>query len=429
MSGLDKYGDLLDRFQILPAAAELAEECERDLRPLFEQADARAEILQYRVLDAFRRNEVSSRHFNPTTGYGYGDEGRAKLAAVYADVLGTEDAIVSPLLMSGTHAISTTLFGLLRPGDYALCITGEPYDTMQQVIRGSESSLENMGVRFVTVPLTEQHTVDLASIENAVDAAVPDLIYIQRSTGYDLRPAFTVEQIGEMIRRVRTLYPGAMVVVDNCYGEFVHDVEPSAVGADVLVGSLIKNPGGGLAQTGGYIAGKRELIERISGRYSAPGVGREIGSYAAGYQYLFQGLFMAPHTVAQALKGVTLAARVFEKAGYDVSPGPLDVRGDITQTILFHNEDALTGFVRGVQRASAVDAHVVPYAWDMPGYEDQVIMAAGTFVQGASLELTADAPIRPPYAAYLQGGLTYAHAKLGVLCGLSDVLRHKEPAG
>lgn len=401
--------------------------CEKDLQPVFEQIDETAELNQYRVLDVFRRREVSSRHFNPTTGYGYGDEGRDKLAQVFADVFGAEDAIVSPLFMSGTHAIGAALFGLLRPGDRVLSVTGEPYDTMQAVIRGSWGSLEDLGISFDTVPLAGAHEIDLEAAQNAVRTGKPPaLIYFQRSTGYDLRPAFVCEAIAGAIAKMREVCPDAIYFVDNCYGEFVNETEPTHRGADIIAGSLIKNPGGGLAPTGGYIAGRHDLIEKIAGRYSVPGVGREIGSYAYGYQYFFQGLFMAPHIVAQALKGVVLASRVFSDLGYDASPGPADVRGDITQVITFHDPDVLTRFVRGVQRASAVDAHVVPYAWDMPGYEDQVIMAAGTFVQGASLELTADAPIRPPYAAYLQGGLTYEHAKLGVMCALTDILEKRD---
>lgn len=412
---------LAEEFGVRPDCISLVKDCEKELRDRFAAAEDRAERLQYHVMSAFRRNEVSSRHFNPTTGYGYGDEGRDKLARVFADVFHTEDAIVSPLIMSGTHAISMALFGILRPGDEVLCVTGEPYDTMQGVIRGSSGSLEDLGVRFETVALTQENTMNLEAVLRSPSQYHPRLVYMQRSTGYELRPAFTARQIADAIRKLRTAYPDAVYFVDNCYGEFVNDEEPSASGADMIAGSLIKNPGGGLAATGGYIAGRAGLIQRIAARYSAPGVGREIGSYAAGYQPFYQGLFMAPHVVAQALKGVILASAVFERAGYDVSPGPFEERGDITQVIGLRDPQTLTQFVRGVQRASAVDAHVVPYAWDMPGYEDQVIMAAGTFVQGASLELTADAPIRAPYVAYLQGGLTYAHAKLGVLCALSDI--------
>lgn len=423
MTGVAMDQFLVRQFGVLPESITLVQNCEEELAEQFSLINDRAERRQYYVLDAFRRNEVSSRHFNATTGYGYGDEGRDKLARVFADVFRTEDAIVSPLIMSGTHAISMVLYGLLRPGDEVLCVTGTPYDTMQRVISGGDGSLEEMGIQFETVPLTEGNVIDLEAIRGRAGQAHPKIIYMQRSTGYAVRPAFTTQQLAAAISRLRELFPDAVYFVDNCYGEFVNDEEPSEAGADVIAGSLIKNPGGGLAPTGGYIAGREQLIEIIAGRYSAPGVGREIGSYAAGYQPFYQGLFMAPHTVGQALKGAVLASAVFRHAGFDVTPGPMDERGDITQVIGLGNAEALTGFVRGVQRASAVDAHVVPYAWDMPGYEDEVIMAAGTFVAGASLELTADAPIRPPFTAYLQGGLTYSHAKLGVLCALSDVLR------
>lgn len=415
---------LVDRFDVLPQAVSLVDRCESNMQPAFAAVDRRSELLQYRVIDAFRSNEIASMHFGASTGYGYGDLGREKLSVVFADVMGAEDAIVSPLLMSGTHAISTALFGVLRPGDRVVSVTGEPYDTMQSVIRNNPGSLEELGVQFDTVPLNEDGSISTeAAIRVAERGREPAMIYLQRSTGYDLRPAFTTEQLRDAIEAIRTHAPSAIVLVDNCYGEFVNDTEPTQAGADLIAGSLIKNPGGGLAPTGGYIAGTRGLIERVSSRYSAPGVGREIGSYTGGYQYFYQGLFMAPHTVGQALKGVMLAARVFSEAGYIVTPGPEAERGDITQTIRFNDPDLLTSFVRGVQRASAIDAHVIPYAWDMPGYDSQVIMAAGTFVQGASLELTADAPLRPPFAAYLQGGLTYPHAKLGILCALSDVLR------
>lgn len=417
------YG-LSDSFDISTEAACIVRESEQSLQAEFAAAEKQAELMQYRVIDAFRHNEVSARHFNPTNGYGYGDEGRDKLGSVFAEIVGAEDAIVSPLLMSGTHAIGTALFGLLRPGDRVLCITGEPYDTMRKVVRSSPGSLDDLGVGFDVVPLTPDNRIDIELAAQEIESAGdPSIIYIQRSTGYDLRPAFTTNDIKAAIAELRQYTSRAIFFVDNCYGEFVCSAEPSAEGADVIAGSMIKNPGGGLAPTGGYIAGRHDLIERIGSRYSVPGVSREIGSYASSYQPFYEGIFMAPHVVSQAIKGVILASDVFSKVGYTVSPGAHDPRGDITQVIIFKDKNPLIRFVRGIQRASAVDAHVVPYAWDMPGYDDQVIMAAGTFVQGASLELTADAPIRPPFAAYLQGGLTYSHAKLGVLCALSDILR------
>lgn len=407
------YGVTADQYALVAAS-------EAELQDVFAGIDARSRLHQARILRAFQEENVAARHFGGSSGYGYGDEGRETLGRVYARVFGAEDAIVSPLIMSGTHAITEALFGLLRPGDEVVCVTGKPYDTLQPVIRGAAGSLEDFGIGFQAVPLLGSGAVDLEAADARIGPSTR-MVYLQRSTGYDLRPAFTAAQISDAIAVLRRRHPNCIYMVDNCYGEFVNDFEPTAAGADIMAGSLIKNPGGGLAPSGGYIAGRHELVELVGSRYAAPGVAREIGSYVPGYQYLFQGFFMAPHTVAQALKGAVLAAHVFSRVGYEASPGPYDTRGDITQTIVFHDPDALTAFVRGVQSASPVDAHVVPYAWDMPGYEDPVIMAAGTFVQGASLEYTADGPIRPPYAAYLQGGLTYEHTFLGTLLALRSL--------
>ncbi len=414
-------------FRINPVNTKLLYECEKGAKEYFEMYADIAQINQFKVIDAFKKNEVSNRHFNPSTGYGYGDEGRDKLCSVFADVFCTEDAIVSPLLMSGTHAISTALFGLLRPGQAVLSLTADPYDTLKNTFKGASGALLDFDIEFISVPLTKDYNVDYEKAKETLkNNDNIKLIYIQRSTGYDLRNAFTTDEIAQIISTIRKDYPNILCFVDNCYGEFVCDKEPTQVGADVMAGSLIKNPGGGLAPTGGYIAGKKELIEKIANRFSAPGIGMEIGSYAYGYQPYYQGLFMAPHIVKQALYGVVLASAVFEKLGYTTYPKKDAIRGDITQSILFYDEKLLTAFVRGIQKASAIDGHVVPYAWDMPGYDDPVIMAAGTFVQGASLELTADGPIRPPYAAFLQGALTYEHAKLGILYALEELSKVNE---
>jgi len=425
---MDIAGYVKKRFNINEDITGLMLECEEAVKHVFERYEYVSQVNQLKVVDAFQKNQVSSRHFYPSTGYGYGDEGREKLARVFADIFCTEDAIVSPQIMSGTHAISMALFGLLRPGDAVLSITGNPYDTLRATTKGSCGSLEEYGITFLDVPLKDDK-IDIASALSALnrDGSI-NVVYIQRSTGYDIRNAFTSIDIGNAISRIRAEHPGKIVMVDNCYGEFVNETEPTQHGADIIAGSLIKNPGGGLAPTGGYIAGKSQLIEKISSRFSAPGVGAEIGSYAYGYQAFYQGLFMAPHTVLQALKGVVLAAAVFDKLGFKTSPAFDYERGDITQTIIFGSERPLTAFVRGIQRASAVDGHVVPYAWDMPGYDDKVIMAAGTFVQGASLELTADAPIREPYCAYLQGALTYEHAKIGILFALDELYKSRKDA-
>lgn len=410
-------------FGIRESLLNFLEECETEAGPYFQRAQTVCEANQYKVIRAFQKNRVSSRHFAPTTGYGYSDEGRECLSRVFSDSFGSEDAIVSPLLMSGTHAITTALFGLLRPGDTMLCATGRPYDTLHKTIHGpGTGSLIDWGVGCIEQPLIGGK-IDTSGILHTIRKKVSDikLVYIQRSCGYDIRPAVSIEEIRQLAGTVRTANPGILVMVDNCYGEFTETSEPTESGADVIAGSLIKNPGGGLAPSGGYIAGRTDLIAKISHRFTAPGIGAQIGSYAASYQPLFQGLFIAPHTVCQAMMGVILASLVFNKIGYEVYPAPDEYRSDITQAILFGDERKLTSFVRGIQKASAVDSNVVPYAWDMPGYPDRVIMAAGTFVQGASLELTADAPIREPYAAYLQGALTYEHAKLGILYALMEL--------
>lgn len=413
---------IYETFKIDPSLTKFVLDCEKQVLPCFKRYEEIAQLNQLKVIEAFKKNEISSRHFYPSTGYGYGDEGREKLCLVFADAFGAEKAIVSPMLMSGTHAISTALFGLLRPKDAVLSLSGDPYDTLKTTLRGAAGSLQEYDIDFISVALNAKSKVDDTAVRQVLRSR-PDIkmVYLQRSTGYEIRNAFTTEEIGSIISNLKADFPHLIFMVDNCYGEFVCEQEPTQVGADVIAGSLIKNPGGGLAPTGGYIAGREALIERIAQRFSAPGIGTEIGSYAYGYQPYFQGFFMAPHVVMQALKGVILAAAVFKALGYQTQPSADAVRGDITQSIIFGEEQPLTAFIRGIQRASAIDGHVVPYAWDMPGYEDKVIMAAGTFVQGASVELTADAPIRPPYAAYLQGALTYEHAKLGILYALDEL--------
>ncbi|MEG2520455.1 MAG: methionine gamma-lyase family protein [Christensenellaceae bacterium] len=415
---LKKY--IADNFKIKPEIIDFVFDCEKEVESVFESFKMTAQANQFKVIDAFKNNNVASRHFYASTGYGYDDEGRERLYRVFADSFGAEQAIVSPLLMSGTHAISTALFGLLRPNDTLFSLTGKPYDTLLSTLYGASGSLEEYNIHYQDLPLLENGKIDIENALNLIDTSVK-VVYIQRSTGYEIRPAYTTQYLRTIIDQVKKLFPEIIVMVDNCYGEFVCIDEPTQCGANVIAGSLIKNAGGGIAPTGGYIAGDTDLIEQISARFSCPGIGTEIGSYAFGYQQYFQGLFMAPHTVSQALMGVALAARVFEQLGYATQPAYNAVRGDITQSIIFGNEKLLTDFIRGIQRASAVDGNVVPYAWDMPGYADKVIMAAGTFVQGASIELTADAPIREPYAAYLQGALTYEHAKLGILYALDEM--------
>ncbi len=369
-----------------------------------------------RVLAAMQAQRVGVQHFQATTGYGYDDIGRDALERVFAQAFGAQDALVRPQFVSGTHALAVCLFGLLRPGDQLLSAVGMPYDTMDEVIgisRASDGSLAEMGVSYAQVELTGAGEIDLPAVCDAITDRTR-VVMIQRSRGYAWRPALTVGQIGEAARAIHARKPDAIVMVDNCYGEFVDVQEPTHVGADVMVGSLIKNAGGGLAPTGGYIAGRHDLIERIACRLTSPGIGREVGSYAYGYQPFYQGFFFAPHVVCQAVKTAVLAAAVFSQLGFTVHPGVDDVRSDIIQALRLETPERLIAFCEGIQMASPVDSFALPEPWAMPGYQDQVIMAAGTFVSGASIELSADAPMREPFAVYMQGGLTLSHGRAGI---------------
>ncbi len=393
---------------------ELIAAQEERLLGLFRAVDEIALFNQEKVLSAFRKERIALRHFLPSTGYGYGDEGRDALARVYAETFGAERAIVSPAILSGTHALTVALFGVLRPGMRILFLTGEPYDTIRGVIWGKgNGSLADFGVEYRLVPLGADGKVDFAAAEEMMKRENFDMVYVQRSRGYDLRDAFSVDEIGEMCAFVRGLGFGGCIFVDNCYGEFVEKREPTEVGADLIVGSLIKNPGGGLAPTGGYIAGGERYVRQCENRLTAPSVGGEIGSYAYGYQPFYQGFFLAPHVVAQSLKGSLLIGACMDALGYANYPAIGErLPSDITRAIGFNTEGELTAFIQSVQDVSPVDSFVRLEAWDMPGYDCKVIMAAGTFVAGASIELSADAPIRKPYTAYFQGGLTYEHCKL-----------------
>ncbi|CAG7649583.1 hypothetical protein PAESOLCIP111_05900 [Paenibacillus solanacearum] len=379
---------------------------------------------QWKVIRAFQKHKVSDYHFAGSTGYGYNDRGREVLDLVYADVFGAEAALVRPHFVSGTHTIGTALFGVLRPGDELLMITGRPYDTLHKVIGkpgDGLGSLQDFGIRYEEVALREDGSPDYENIARRIGAGTR-VIGIQRSRGYSWRPSFTVEQIAEMVRFVKEIKPDVVVFVDNCYGEFTELTEPTEVGVDLMAGSLIKNPGGGLAATGGYIAGKAKYVELASYRLTAPGIGGEVGAMLGTTRSIYQGLFLAPHLVGQAVKGSVFAASVFERLGFVTHPRWNDPRTDLIQAIRFTGPEHLIAFVQGIQQAAAVDAHVVPEPWDMPGYEHPVIMAAGTFIQGGSLELSADAPIREPYIAYMQGGLTYSHCKMGVLTALQNMI-------
>lgn len=396
---------------------------EASLKERFEAIDARAEYNQMKVLKAMQDNRVSDIHFAATTGYGYNDLGRDTLENVYAGVFHGESALVRPQLISGTHALHIALSGNLRPGDELLSPAGKPYDTLEEVIgiRESTGSLKEYGVIYRQVELLPDGTFDYENIKKAVNEKTK-LVTIQRSKGYDTRPTFSVKQIGELIAFVKKIKPDVICMVDNCYGEFVDTIEPSDVGADMTVGSLIKNPGGGLAPIGGYIVGRKDCIDRASYRLSAPGLGKEVGASLGLNQSFFQGLFLSPTVVAGALKGAVFAANIYEPLGFLTVPNSTEERHDIIQAISFGKPEALIAFCQGIQAAAPVDSFVTPEPWDMPGYDAPVIMAAGAFVQGSSIELSADGPLKPPYAAYFQGGLTWYHAKLGILKSLQKLL-------
>ncbi len=410
-----------------PALLALADESERQIRPVFDRIDAVCRANTAKVMAAFAKNRVSETDFIATTGYGYNDRGRDKLDALCADLFGAEDALVRPQFVSGTHAIAAGLYGILRPGDTLLAATDTPYDTILPVIAGdSGGSLKEYGIAFAKTAMLEpdgtyNEANHLARLERDLQQYRPKVVHIQRSRGYALRPSLTVAQIGNMAALVKRLLPEAIVFVDNCYGEFVEEKEPLEVGADILCGSLIKNPGGGLAPTGGYIAGKAELVELAACRLAVPGLGREAGSYAYGYRLFYQGFFMAPHVVAQALKTAVFAAALLQNAGFSVNPGPFDFRTDIIQAVSLGSREKLLAFLKGIQAGAPVDSFVTPTPTAMPGYDDEVAMAAGAFVQGASIELSADGPMRPPFTAFLQGGLTYESGRLGILRAVSEM--------
>ncbi|PUA41094.1 hypothetical protein C8Z91_00520 [Paenibacillus elgii] len=402
----------------------LMEQAELQIEGKLKEIDRVIDRNQWKVIRAFQKHKVSDYHFAGSTGYGYNDRGREVLDLVYADVFGAEAALVRPHFVSGTHTIGTALFGVLRPGDELLMMTGRPYDTLHKVIGkpgDGQGSLQDWGIAYQEVALLEDGSPDFAAVAERITPRTK-VIGIQRSRGYAWRPSFTVAQIGEMVRFVKEIKPDVIVFVDNCYGEFTELTEPTEVGVDLMAGSLIKNPGGGLAATGGYVAGKSRYVELASYRLTAPGIGGEVGAMLGTTRAIFQGLFLAPHLVGQAVKGSVFAASVFEQLGFTTHPRWNDPRTDLIQAVQFTGPEHLIAFVQGIQQAAAVDAHVVPEPWDMPGYEHPVIMAAGTFIQGGSLELSADAPIREPYIAYMQGGLTYSHCKMGVLTAIQNML-------
>ncbi len=419
------YKDLSINSEIL----ELGRIIESELKDRFEEIDKVAEYNQLKVIKAFQDNRVSDIHFAATTGYGYNDLGRDTIEQVYASVFHTEAALVRPQLISGTHALSTALSGNLRPGDEILSPVGKPYDTLEGVIGIGETgekkerltgSLREYGITYSQVDLLENGDFDFEGIRNAINERTR-LVTIQRSKGYATRPTLSVKRIGELIAFVKSIKPEVICMVDNCYGEFVETIEPTDAGADLVVGSLIKNPGGGLAPIGGYIAGKAEYVDNAAFRLTAPGLGKEVGATLGVNSQLFQGLFLSPQVVSGALKGAVFAANIYEKLGFSVVPNGTESRHDIIQAVTLGTKEGVIAFCRGIQAAAPVDSYVVPEPWAMPGYTCDVIMAAGAFIQGASIELSADAPIKPPYNVYFQGGLTWYHAKFGILMSVQKL--------
>lgn len=396
---------------------EIAAKAEDDLQDAFQRVDEIAEVNQLKVLRAMQKHHVGEAHMTGTTGYGHNDLGRDTLEAVYASVFHTEDALVRPQITCGTHAIATALFGNLRPGDTLFSAAGAPYDTLEEVIgiRASRGSLAEFGVQYRQADLKEDGTFDYVAIDKVLQSKVK-MVTIQRSRGYSLRPSFSVSAIKELIAYIKERQPDVICFVDNCYGEFTEVIEPTDVGADLIAGSLIKNPGGGITPCGGYLAGKKELVENAAAYLTSPGMGKDVGASLGILPSFYQGLFLSPTVTANAVKGALFAARVFETLGYEVSPSSNEERHDIIQAITLKTPEKLLAFCEGIQSAAPVDAHVTPVASDMAGYGDQVVMAGGTFVSGSSIELSADGPMRAPYAVFFQGGLTYPHAKVGVLC-------------
>ncbi|MHC5215447.1 methionine gamma-lyase family protein [Enterococcus sp. LJL128] len=414
--------------QFHPELVQKIAEVTQQIEPRIKKLQQTALSNQAKVLTAFRNQQISEVHFQPVTGYGYDDLGRTALENVYAEVFGAEQALVRPQIISGTHAIATALFGILRPGDELLYITGTPYDTLLEVIGltgNGIGSMKEYNIGYDQIDLLADGTVDFQSLAGKITAKTK-MIAIQRSRGYAARPSFTIEAIKEMIERVRAIAPDIVVFVDNCYGEFAEELEPTQVGADIMAGSLIKNPGGGIAKTGGYLAGKAELVERCAYRLTTPGVGSEGGAMLYAVYDMLQGFFLAPHVVSQAIQGAVFTAALLESFGVESTPKWNDERTDLIQMVELKNKDAMIAFCQAIQKFSPIDAFVTPIPAYMPGYEDDIIMAAGTFVQGASMELSADGPIRAPYILYVQGGLTLEHVKIAVSNAVNEVFYSKK---
>ena len=402
----------------------LANEAEENIKDVFKNIDKIEEFNSMKVLSAFQKNEISEIHFNSTTGYGYGDVGRDTTEKVFADIFKAEDSIVRGQFISGTHALTVTLFALLRPGDTLLSITGKPYDTLDEVIGivDNPSSLKSYNINFEQIDLKENSEFNFEEIEKRLKKGNIKVIEIQRSKGYSTRKSITIEKLEEVIKFIKQIDNNVIIMIDNCYCEFVDTKEPIEIGADIIVGSLIKNLGGGIAPNGAYVAGKKDLIELVSERLTVPGEGKEVGPTLGITKSILQGIFMAPSVVASSLKTAVFASYCLEKLNYDVEPKYNAKRADIVQTINFNNPDKLIKYCQGIQAGSPIDSNSIPEPWDMPGYTDKVIMAAGAFTQGSSIELSCDGPIRPPYTAFMQGGLTYQYGKLGVLKAIQNIM-------
>lgn len=415
--------EIYEKMGISREVYDFSEKIWNSLKERFEQIDAVSEYNQLKVIGAMQKNKVSEACLLGTTGYGYNDLGRDTLEAVYADIFHTEDALVRPQITCGTHALALALMSNLRPGDELLSPVGKPYDTLEEVIgiRDSKGSLKEYGISYKQVDLLPDGGFDFEGIKNAINEKTK-LVTIQRSKGYQTRPTLSVARIGELISYIKNIKPDVICMVDNCYGEFTETREPSDVGADLVVGSLIKNPGGGLAPIGGYLAGKKECIENAAYRLTSPGLGKEVGASLQVLNPFYQGLFLAPNVTANALKSAVFAANIYEKLGFFVVPDGKESRHDIIQAVTFGTPEGVIAFCQGIQQAAAVDGHVTPEPWDMPGYDSPVIMAAGAFVSGSSIELSADGPIKPPYAVYFQGGLTWQHGKFGIMKTLQKLV-------
>ncbi len=423
---MNDYNDRLAKtLGVSRAVVDLVLSAETEMADVFSRFEALSRQNQAAVLSAFKKEKIAAAHFGGTTGYGYSDMGREKLSALFARVFQGEKALVSPHLLSGTHTIYLMLKSLLKSGDTMIAAAGTPYDTLATAMgltdKVKRNTLIEKGVDVQIIALTQQNEIDMDALKTAIAAKKPRMVYIQRSRGYAWRPSISMDTIETIAAMTKRLSPETIVAVDNCYGEFCETREPLEAGADIIAGSLIKNPGGGIAPNGGYIVGKIELIETVEDHFTAPGIGTEVGSYAASYLPFFQGLFLAPKAVSESLKGAALTAKVMENLGFDALPKADDNRADITQSIKMDTEEQLIAFIQGVQKGSPVDSHALPVPWDMPGYEHPVIMAAGTFMQGASLELSADAPIKKPCIAYMQGGLTYEAHQFGLMHAIDNM--------